>query len=97
MHRELEQSGQPDPAGAGPPPAPVAPNSSNPGQDNDALGKRASAEAIGLYVMNLEAKMQAIPIPDDPLGEAGQKYDALIAWYQKHIARARARLDAMGQ
>lgn len=97
MHREPEQFPQPDPAGAGQPPAPVAQNSSDPTPKNDASSKRIAAEALGLYVMGLEAKVAAIPIPDDPLGEAGQRYDALTAWYQKHIASARARLEAMRQ
>jgi hypothetical protein len=55
------------------------------------------AETLGRYVSGLEAKMQAIPVPDDPLGEAGRKYDALIAWYDKHIAHARAQLKAIRQ
>ena len=97
MHREPRQIPQPDPAGAGQPLAPVAPNPSDPIPKDEASDKQAAAEALGLYLMNLEARMGAIPIPDDPLGEAGQKYDALIAWFQKHIARARAQLEAMRQ
>ncbi len=42
-----------------------------------------------------EHKMLRLPVPDDPQGEQGGKYDALMEWYRRHIADARAQLSAM--
>lgn len=97
MHRESEQSPQPDRADASHLLKPSVQRPPDPASHNDPSGERSRAEAIGLRINSLESKMEGIPLPDDPLGEAGQKYDALVGWYQKHIAGARARLDAMGQ
>lgn len=57
---------------------------------------RTIAAGLANQVTDFEAKMRTIPIPDDPLGEAGQKYDALMAWYRQHIAAAEDQLSKMG-
>ena len=54
------------------------------------------ANGLANQITAFENKMRTIPLPDDPLSDQGGKYDALIAWYTKHIADAKAQLDAMG-
>ena len=90
MHPESEQSPQPQQAGE-----PASQNPPAAGMHRAGFAEQAKAEAIGLLIEALENRVAGVPLPDDPLSEAGQKYDALIAWYQKHIAAARARLMAM--
>ena len=54
------------------------------------------ASGLANQITDFEKKKQTIPIPSDPTGEQGAKYDALMAWYTKHIADAQAQLQAMG-
>src|SRR5690242_6657203 len=96
MQQDNQQSPQSQPADTGPAAAPAPQGGSVAGAHRAGLAERAKAEAIGLLIEALEAKVAGIPLPADPLGEAGQKYDALVAWYQKHITAARGRLMAMG-
>ncbi|MEO7259973.1 MAG: hypothetical protein ABI047_01695 [Jatrophihabitantaceae bacterium] len=95
MHRRRKPIPQPDPADAGKPPEPAVPDSSDPTSKADVSGEQTVAEELGRLIIALEEKMQGVELPDDPLGEAGQKYDALVAWYKEHIAAAQAKLNAM--
>jgi|SRR3954462_12694148 len=97
MHHEPQQFPQPDPADAGQPSGPALQNSAASTTHHDAPGMRAKAEAFGRHIERLEARLAAVPVPDNPLGEAGQKYDALVAWYNKHISAARAQLMGIRQ
>src|SRR5690242_11152836 len=96
MQQDNQQSPQSQPADTGPAAAPAPQGGSGGGGARGGLGGRAKAGGIGLAHGALEAKVGGIPLPADPVGEAGQKYDALVAWYQKHITAARGRLMAMG-
>jgi len=54
------------------------------------------ANGLANQITDFEKKKQAIPMPQDPMSEQGERYDALMAWYTKHIEDAQAQLDAMG-
>ncbi|MEO7259975.1 MAG: hypothetical protein ABI047_01705 [Jatrophihabitantaceae bacterium] len=54
------------------------------------------ANGLANQITDFEKKKQTIPLPDDPTGPQGAKYDSLMAWYTKHIADAQAQLKAMG-
>jgi hypothetical protein len=54
------------------------------------------ANGLANQITAFENKMATIQLPDDPLSDQGGKYDALIAWYTKHIEEAKAKLDEMG-
>ncbi|MEO7259974.1 MAG: hypothetical protein ABI047_01700 [Jatrophihabitantaceae bacterium] len=54
------------------------------------------ANGLANQITAFENKMSKIPLPDDPMSDQGGKYDALMAWYTKHIADAEAQLKAMG-